>query len=308
MRYAVIDGCPCPRPLYPILKKLKAETGCTFESIYRGDDVAALLHHYDKHTQAELYAELGPGVANPPDRGTHILIGDGVVGVLHRKLPWWRCGIDVDDAHVDEVIAAARRHGWTLYRPYGTGVEFHHVNFANKPSRWKLLYQAVFGGRKKAKHPKHARPHHKAPRPTHLSKHGAQFIASFEGFRADAYWDPWGQVWTIGYGHTAGVRPGEKVTTTQALKLLEQDAASAATAIRDLVHVRLNQNQFDALVSFVFNLGAGALAESTLLKLLNRGNYRGAARQFHLWDHAGGQVLPGLLRRREAEAHLFLKH
>ena len=303
MHYVVIDGCPCPKPLYPILRELKKETGCTFNSIYRGDDVASILHKFGKHTQAELFAELGPGIANPPDRGTHILLGDGTVGGLHEKLPWWKCGIDINDSEVDAVIAAAARHGWTLYRPYPTGSEFHHVNFAHQPSRWKALYRAVFGARKRKKAHK-ARP----PRPTKLSKTGAEFIASFEGFRADAYWDLWGQVWTIGYGHTSGVVAGQKVTKAKALKLLQEDAATAARAIRDLVHVRLNQNQFDALVSFVFNLGAGSLAESTLLKKLNKGNYKGAAREFVKWDHAGGEVLAGLTRRREAEAALFLKH
>lgn len=150
LRYAVIDGCPCPRPMYPLLKKLKKETGCTFNSIYRGDDVAAILHRHGKHTQRELFETLPAGVANPPDRGTHILLGDGVVGELHQKLPWWRCGIDINDWEVDGVIAAARRHGWELDRPYPTGTERHHVNFARKPSRWRAFFRHVFGGRRKA--------------------------------------------------------------------------------------------------------------------------------------------------------------
>jgi lysozyme len=304
LRYSVIDGCPCPRPMYPLLKKLKAETGCSFNSIYRGDDVAGLLHKVGKHTQAELYAELPPGVANPPDRGTHILLGDGVVGALHQKLPWWKCGIDINDSQVDAVIAAARRRGWTLYRPYPTGSEYHHVNFARKPSRWKAFFRNVFK-------PKKAKPKPKPRRPTKLSKlskHGAEFIAEFEGFRSRAYWDQWGQVYTIGYGHTRGVRQGQTVTKAEALKLLQADAATAAQAVRDLVHVRLSQNQFDALVSFAFNLGGGALAESTLLKKLNRGDYKGAAKQFQRWNKAGGVVLLGLTRRRKAEARLFLNH
>jgi lysozyme len=314
LRFAVIDGCPCPKPLYPILRKIQHDVGIDplYNSIYRGDDVAAILHRFGKHTQRELWEELPPGVANPPDRGTHILLGDGVVGVLHRKLHWYQCGIDVNDAYVGAVIAAAAKHGWKLYRPYPSGSEFHHLNFARKPTRWRAFYRHVFGGahdkaveKRVKKH--HHQKHQPVPKtPTKLSDRGAKFIGSFEGFLVDAYWDQWGSVWTIGFGHTGNVHPGDHVTRRKALTLLERDAATAARAVRDLVDVPLNQNQFDALVSFAFNLGAGALAESTLLRKLNKGNYRGASREFKKWVHAGGQVLPGLVRRRHAEAHLFL--
>ncbi|HEX7246429.1 MAG TPA: lysozyme [Solirubrobacterales bacterium] len=316
LRYAVIDGCPCPRPLYPILKKLKKETGCVYNSIYRGDDVAGILHKFGKHTQRELYEELPPGMANPPDRGTHILRGDGVVGKLFAKLRFWQCGIDVDDQYVEALIEAARRHGWKLYRPYSSGSEYHHLNFASKPRRWKAFFRHVFGApkvvgvapakpapKKPVKH--HAKPpvH---PHPTRLSEAGVKFIAGFEGFRAEAYWDPWGNVWTIAFGHTGpDVHQGEKVGRAKGLKLLRSDAATAAQAVKDLVDVELTQKQFDALVSFAYNLGGGALAESTLLKMLNRGNYKGAQQQFKRWTHAGGQELPGLVRRRAAEARLF---
>jgi hypothetical protein len=151
LKYAVLDGCPCPRPLYPVLKKLKKETGCTFNSIYRGDDVAGLLHRKGKHTQRELYDMFlrGEGLpANPPTQGTHILLGDGVVGRVGQRLPWWRCGIDVNDWEVDGLIAAAARHGWKLYRPYPTSSERHHVNFARKPRRWRAFFRHVFGGRR----------------------------------------------------------------------------------------------------------------------------------------------------------------
>lgn len=149
MRYNVIDECPAPRPLYPILRKLQKETGCTYNSIYRGDDVAHILHRFGKHTQRELYAELGPGVANPPDRGSHILIGDGTVGRLFAKLRFWQCGIDLNDADVPGFIAAAKRHGWDVYQPYPTGTEYHHVNFRRKPRLWKAFFHNVFG---KVKH------------------------------------------------------------------------------------------------------------------------------------------------------------
>lgn len=162
MKYLLLDGCPCPKPLFPLLKKLKEETGCTYNSIYRGDDVAGLLHKEGKHTQRELYEMFlrGEGApANPPDRGTHILLGDGVVGALHAKLPFWRCGIDVDDADVPKVIAAAARHGWKLYQPYPSSLEYHHLNFAKRPSRWKAFFHHVFGPAKKKKRP----PHHPLP-------------------------------------------------------------------------------------------------------------------------------------------------
>lgn len=304
MHYSVIDDCPCPKPLLPILRKLEKETGCNFESVYRGTDVEALLRAHGKHSQAYLYAHQGTegiGPANPPGQSTHELCSDSVPypGPVGRHLHWWQCGLDVDDAHVEAVIAAARRHGWKLYRPYGAGSEYHHLNFARKPSRWRAFYRNVFQPHKKrAPKPKH---------PTHLSEHGAQLIASFEGFRPQPYQDSVG-VWTIGYGHTHGVGPNSRpVTKAEALALLQADAADAATAVRDLVDVHLTQNQLDALISFTFNLGAGALAESTLLKRLNKGDYRGARREFGKWVLAGGVRLQGLVRRRHAEAALFAK-
>jgi lysozyme len=152
LRFVVLDGCPCPKPMYPILRKLKKETGCTYNSLYRGDDVAGILHRNGKRTQRELFEQLPPGVANPPDRGSHILKGDGTVGRLFQKLPWWRLGIDINDWEVPAVIAAAKRHGWELYQPYPSGSEFHHLNFRKKPSRWRVFYRNVFG-KKKAKAP-----------------------------------------------------------------------------------------------------------------------------------------------------------
>jgi lysozyme len=141
-----------------------------------------------------------------------------------------------------------------------------------------------------------------------LSEEGAAFIASWEGFRADAYRDVAG-VWTIGYGHTGpDVIPGRSVTRSEALKLLRDDAAIAEAAVRRLVRVRLEQHQLDALVSFTFNVGCGALRSSTLLTLLNRRDYSGARAQFARWNKGGGQVLAGLSRRRAAEAAVFGTH
>jgi lysozyme len=137
------------------------------------------------------------------------------------------------------------------------------------------------------------------------SQNGLNLTEQFEGLRLDAYQDQVG-VWTIGYGHTGpDVHPGLTITQEQANSLLMQDTQSAAAAVNRLVTVALNQDEFDALVDFVFNLGEGALAGSTLLKLLNAGNFAGAAGEFPKWCHAGGQVVPGLVRRRAAEQQLF---
>ncbi|MGH2412338.1 MAG: lysozyme, partial [Microcystaceae cyanobacterium] len=123
--------------------------------------------------------------------------------------------------------------------------------------------------------------------------------------RIAAYLDSVG-VPTIGYGHTHGVYLGMIVTRAQAEDFLKQDLSEAESAASQLVKVPLNDNQFSALVSFVFNLGAGALAQSTLLRELNAGNYTEAAEQFLRWTRAGGQQLAGLVRRRHTERALFL--
>ncbi|ECF6053861.1 TPA: lysozyme [Salmonella enterica subsp. enterica serovar Ball] len=135
---------------------------------------------------------------------------------------------------------------------------------------------------------------------------GLNLIKEFEGLRLQAYKCP-SDIWTIGYGHTAGIGPDDVITEAQAISLLCQDVAASERAVNQYTHVLLTQNQFDALVSFVFNLGVGSFRTSTLLKKLNAGDYDGAAREFGRWIHAGGKALPGLVRRREAERALFLK-
>jgi lysozyme len=136
------------------------------------------------------------------------------------------------------------------------------------------------------------------------SEKGLALIKEFEGFRALAYLCPAG-VWTIGWGHTRGVTEHDRVTEEMATDMLIEDLAWSEAAVKQYVTVPLNQNQFDALVSFTFNLGQGALAQSTLLRLLNSGEYTAAALQFGRWVKAGTQTLPGLVRRREAERALF---
>jgi len=137
------------------------------------------------------------------------------------------------------------------------------------------------------------------------SADGLALTEQFEGCRLAAYQDQVG-VWTIGYGHTGqDVVSGLTITLDQAQDFLSDDIEGAADCVNDVVTVQLSQAEFDALVDFVFNLGKGAFEGSTLLKQLNAGNYQAAAAQFDNWDHAGGAVVAGLLRRRQAETARF---
>jgi lysozyme len=139
-----------------------------------------------------------------------------------------------------------------------------------------------------------------------ISKNGLELIKRWEGCRTNAYLCPAG-VWTIGYGHTKTATPGMMISHSRADDLLLEDLKRFEEAVRRLVTVPLSQNQFDALVSFIFNVGEGAFKGSTLLKLLNSGNYSSAANQFSKWVYAGKKVLPGLVARREDEYQLFIK-
>jgi len=137
------------------------------------------------------------------------------------------------------------------------------------------------------------------------SQNGLALTEQFEGCNLTAYQDMVG-VWTIGYGHTGkDVQAGLAITLSQAQALLLSDVSASATFVNQAVTVALDQSEFDALVDFVFNLGRGAFAGSTLLKDLNAGNFTTAAAQFDLWDRAGGNVVAGLLRRRQDETALF---
>ncbi|WP_104097390.1 lysozyme [Stutzerimonas kunmingensis] len=138
----------------------------------------------------------------------------------------------------------------------------------------------------------------------HISQKGLDLIKSFEGLRLSAYKCP-ADVWTIGYGATAGVKAGQTITKERAEELLREDVKRFEGYVERLVKVPLTQGQHDALTSFVYNLGAGNLSNSTLLRLLNAGDYAGAAAQFDRWNKAGGKVLAGLVRRRAAERALF---
>jgi lysozyme len=137
---------------------------------------------------------------------------------------------------------------------------------------------------------------------------GLALIEEFEGCVLHAYPDPasGGVPWTIGYGHTKGVQPGDSCTRAQAVAWLRADAGDAEAAVNRLVGVPLAQHQFDALVSFTYNLGQGALAQSTLLRLLNAGSDPAqVSAQFLRWNRGPDGPMPGLTRRRAAEKAMF---
>jgi lysozyme len=141
------------------------------------------------------------------------------------------------------------------------------------------------------------------------SKNGLHLTEQFEGCRLTAYPDPatGGDPWTIGYGHTGSdVHQGLTITQEQAEELLAQDVKKAAANVNSHVTTQITQEEFDALVDFAFNCGCGNLDSSTLLKKLNAGDHEGAAQEFLKWDMAGGHHMAGLLRRRQAEATLFI--
>jgi lysozyme len=137
-----------------------------------------------------------------------------------------------------------------------------------------------------------------------LSTAGLDLIKRFEGCVLTAYLDVVG-VATIGYGHTGGVKLGDTITQEHADKMLENDVLVRVNAVNALLSKIVTQGQFDALVSFAYNVGVGNLQRSTLLKMINRGEAEDAGSQLLLWDKAGGRVYPGLTRRRKAELALY---
>ena len=137
-----------------------------------------------------------------------------------------------------------------------------------------------------------------------LSKTGIELLKHFEGCELKAYQDSVG-VWTIGYGHTKGIYEGLEITQSEAEKMLVDELPEYEGYITDKIVPRLQQHEFDALVCWVYNLGPTNLKESTLLRILNEGNYDGVPEQIKRWNKAGGVILGGLVKRREAEANLF---
>lgn len=161
-KFVIYDGCVAPAALVPFLKKLKARTGCHYNSIYRGDGVDLLLNKLGKHSQRQLFDGFQRGLpgylpANRPGTSTHELKSDGVaypnVPVGH-DLVWWQCGLDVNDDEVEKVKREAAKFGWEVWQPYPGTREVHHLNFKRKPdmpkpagtySQWAKWYR---GGRK----------------------------------------------------------------------------------------------------------------------------------------------------------------
>ena len=137
------------------------------------------------------------------------------------------------------------------------------------------------------------------------SVEGLALIKKFEGLELEAYKCAAG-VWTIGYGHTKDVQEGDVWSESHADHMLEVELEEFEGYINDNVTAPLSQNQFDALVSWVYNLGPANLKASTMLKVLNSGDYEGVPAQIQRWNKAGGKVLEGLIRRRKAEALLFI--
>ena len=142
-----------------------------------------------------------------------------------------------------------------------------------------------------------------------VNQAGVDLIRRFEGCRLDAYPDPGtgGDPWTIGYGATGpGIAPGVVWTQEEAEARLVEDIAQFAGAVERALTVPVSANEFAAMVSLAFNIGAGAFKKSTLLRLVNDGHFEAAAEQFLRWTRAGGREMPGLVRRRQAERQLFL--
>lgn len=140
------------------------------------------------------------------------------------------------------------------------------------------------------------------------SQSGLELTEAFEGYSEKAYWDKTGKVWTIGFGHTGKeVVDGLVWTRAQAEYAVSLDIGWASAVVNKLVEPDINQHQFEALVDFVFNAGAKAFADSHLLKFVNAGDYEAADLEFMKWVNSGGKILSGLVRRRTAEAKLFLE-
>ena len=137
-----------------------------------------------------------------------------------------------------------------------------------------------------------------------ISAEGLALIKKFEGCELEAYQDAVG-VWTIGYGHIKGVKEGMTITKEQAEEMLLEELVEYENYVLEAVNHQLDQCMFDALVSWTYNLGPSNLNASTMLKVLNAGDYDGVPEQIKRWNKAGGKVLTGLVRRREAEALLF---
>tara|TARA_R110000796_G_scaffold106622_1_gene217084 strand:+ start:357 stop:800 length:444 start_codon:yes stop_codon:yes gene_type:complete len=137
-----------------------------------------------------------------------------------------------------------------------------------------------------------------------ISQEGLALIKKFEGCELEAYRCS-ANVLTIGYGHTKGVKEGDTITKDEAEYMLQEEMIEYEGYVNDMVDVELNQSQYDSLCAWVYNLGPNNFQSSTLLKVLNEEKYNEIPQQIKRWNKAGGEVLDGLIRRREAEALLF---
>lgn len=142
-----------------------------------------------------------------------------------------------------------------------------------------------------------------------LSQNGLDLIKSFEGVVLSAYKAVDTELyWTIGFGHYGpDVKQGQRISNLEAEQLLRKDVVKFENEVNKHVKIAINQNQFDALVSFTYNVGGNAFANSTLLKLINKKDFVGASKEFARWNKSSGVVLKGLVKRREAERVLFVK-
>jgi len=168
-------------------------------------------------------------------------------------------------------------------------------NTLNIPTRpdGQLPYTGWMVGKQKADSPQ-----------LEISPQGIKLIQRWEGCKTRAYQCS-ANVWTIGWGHTKGVKRGDTITVAEADKLLLKDLVEYDQAVNKLVTVPLSENQYDALVSFTYNVGISAFKGSTLLRVLNQEKYSEAANQFMRWVKAGNKTIQGLVNRRQAEKELF---
>ena len=137
-----------------------------------------------------------------------------------------------------------------------------------------------------------------------ISEDGLELIKKFEGCETTAYQDSVG-VWTIGFGHTKGVEEGQTCSIEDAESMLAEEMDEYEGYINNMVKVELQQHEFDALVAWVYNLGPTNLGESTMLKVLNGGQFDRVPDEMNRWTRAGGKILEGLVRRRQAESLMF---
>ena len=137
-----------------------------------------------------------------------------------------------------------------------------------------------------------------------ISENGLELIKKFEGCETTAYQDSVG-VWTIGFGHTKGVEEGQTCSIEDAESMLADEMDEYEGYINNMVKVELQQHEFDALVAWVYNLGPTNLGESTMLKVLNGGQFDRGPDEMNRWPRAGGEILEGLVRRRQAESLMF---